>query len=130
VASSPFSGSRVPFYFQPTLGGSDINGQRLLASFDDYRFRGPNLIALQETFEHSVWGPLGAYFAAEQGKVTQQGTGLSLADLTHSFSLGASIRAGGLPVMMLTFAWGPSKHHLIATMDASLAGGSSRPSLY
>ena len=30
----------VPFYFQPTLGGSDINGQRLLSGYDDYRFRG------------------------------------------------------------------------------------------
>jgi len=27
----------VPFYFQPTLGGSDINGQRLLSAYDDYR---------------------------------------------------------------------------------------------
>src|SRR5215813_898392 len=29
------SGSVVPFYFQPTLGGSDINGHSALASFQD-----------------------------------------------------------------------------------------------
>jgi len=30
----------VPFYFQPTLGGSDVNGEHFLGSYQDYRFRG------------------------------------------------------------------------------------------
>src|SRR4051812_24479366 len=58
IRSGAGSDNQVPFYFQPTLGGSDMNGQRLLAAYDDYQFRGPNLIALQETIEHSVWGPI------------------------------------------------------------------------
>ena len=37
-------GSVVPFYFSPTIGGSDINGNAMLASYPDYRFRGPNLL--------------------------------------------------------------------------------------
>jgi hypothetical protein len=35
--------SAVPFYFQQTLGGSDINNAQSLASYQDYRFRAPNL---------------------------------------------------------------------------------------
>ena len=54
--SAGSAGSQVPFYLQPTLGGSDINGQRLLSAYDDYRFRGPNLLALQESIEHSNLG--------------------------------------------------------------------------
>ena len=123
-------GNRIPFYFQPTLGGSDINGERLLSAFDDYRFRGPNLIALQESVEHSIWGPFGIYLLAEQGKVTQDGEGFGSGDLEHSFGVGLTIRAGGFPLINFTFAWGNEGHHMISTIDPSLLGGSGRPSLY
>jgi len=128
--SSASSDNSVPFYFQPTLGGSDINGQRLLAGYDDYRFRGPNLIALQESIEHSIWGPIGAYLLVEQGKVTQQGEGFGLGELSHSFAVGLTLRAGGFPLVNLSFAWGSDAHHVIGSIDSSLLGGSSRPSLF
>jgi hypothetical protein len=38
--------SAVPFYFQQTLGGSDINSAMSLGSYQDYRFRAPNLLLL------------------------------------------------------------------------------------
>ena len=47
-------GSVVPFYFSPTIGGSDINGNAMLASYPDYRSRGPNLLLFRGTFEHSI----------------------------------------------------------------------------
>ena len=124
------AGGSVPFYFQPTLGGSDVNGQRLLAGYDDYSFRGPNLVALQESIEHSIWGPLGAHVLAEQGKVTQAAEGLGFDGLLHSFGVGLTIRAGGFPLVNLTFAWGGGSHHLLGTIDATLLGGSARPSLF
>jgi len=124
------TGSTVPFYFQPTLGGSDINGERLLAAYDDYRFRGPNLIALQESIEHSVWGPIGAYVLLEQGAVSQAGQGLGFDGLAHSVAVGVTLRAGGFPLVNLTFAWGTDSHHIIGTIDSTLLGGSGRPSLY
>jgi hypothetical protein len=130
IGSASGSDSSVPFYFQPTLGGSDIDGQRLLSGYDDYRFRGANLIALQESVEHSVWGPIGVYALVEQGKVTPQGTGLGLSDLAKSFAVGLTIRAGGFPMVNLTFAWGTNSHHIIGSLDPSLLGGSGRPSLY
>lgn len=61
--------SVVPFYFQHTLGGSDINGVPWLSSYQDYRFRAPNLLVLRESFEHSIWGPFGFQFMADQGRV-------------------------------------------------------------
>lgn len=131
TSSTALSGGRVPFYLQPTLGGSDINGQRLLASFDDYRFRGPALMALQESIEHSVWGPLGISFQAEQGKVGERARDLGFGGLVHSYTLGLTVRAGGFPMMNLSYAWGSERsHHVLATVDASLLGGSGRPSLH
>jgi hypothetical protein len=124
------SDSSVPFYFQPTLGGSDLNGERLLSGYDDYRFRGPNLFALQESIEHSVWGPIGIYFLAEQGKVTPETGDFSSMDLAHSFAIGLTLRAGGFPLVNLSFAWGSNSHHIIGSIDSSLLGGTGRPSLY
>jgi hypothetical protein len=130
IASSTSDGNRVPFYFQPTLGGSDINGERMLAAFDDYRFRGPSLLALRESIEHSLWGPVGVFAEAEQGTVGQRAGDLAFDDLRTSTTVGLTVRAGGFPMMALSFSWGAERHHLIAQMNAGLLGGSSRPSLY
>lgn len=128
VNSTASSGSSVPFYFQPTLGGSDINGQRMLSAFDDYRFRGPNLLALQESVEHSVWGPIGAYVLFEQGRVNGDGVGSD--GFVRSYAVGLTLRAGGFPLVNLSFAWGAEGHHIIGSIDSTLLGGSSRPSLF
>jgi hypothetical protein len=118
----------VPFYFQPTLGGADINGQTTLPSFDDYRFRGPALVLFQETFEHSLWGPIGVYVQADQGKVAVSRDALNLRDLKRSFALGLTLRAGGFPQFTLSYAWGGGEgRHVLALMSTSLLGGSSRP---
>lgn len=130
TASSTSDGDRVPFYFQPTLGGSDINGDRRLASYQDYRFRGPNVLMLQESAEHSIWGPFGVYVLAEQGKVASTRGGLNLSDLAGSATVGVTLRAGGFPMVNLSFSWGSEGHHVIGSMNSSLLGGSSRPSLY
>jgi hypothetical protein len=121
---------RVPFYFQPTLGGSDINGERLLASYQDYRFRGPNLLALQASVEHSLWGPVGVFVQAEQGKVAEHAGDLDFHGLDSSITLGFTIRAGGFPMVNLSFSWGGEGNHIIGTMNSTLLGGSTRPSLF
>jgi hypothetical protein len=125
------AGSVVPFYFQPTLGGSDINGNPWLPSYTDYRFRAPNAILLRESFEHSVWGPVGLEFSADQGKVALTRGDIAFNHLAHSFAAGITIRAGGLPAIFLAVAWaGPEATHTIATVNTSLLGGSARPSLF
>jgi hypothetical protein len=132
ISESMTSGSSVvPFFFQPTLGGSDINGSSALGSYQDYRFRAPNVLLLRENFEHSIWGPLGFAFMADQGKVALARGDIAFSHLKHSFATGITIRAGGLPAVSLMYAWGGNEgHHTIFNLNTSLLGGSSRPSLY
>lgn len=132
VLSMTPGGKVVPFYFQPTLGGSDINGNSSLSSYQDYRFRGPNVMLIRESFEHSIWNlPLGFAFMADQGKVALTRGDLGSNDWVHSFSTGLTLRAGGFPQVYLLFSWGgPEGTHTIANVNTSLLGGSYRPSLY
>lgn len=124
------SGNQVPFYLQRTLGGSDINGVSDLPAFRDYRFRGPNLFLIRESFEHSLYGPIGLTFSADQGKVALHASDIDFSDLRYSYSAGFTVRAGGLPEVFLVFAWGGDRNHLIGSINTSLLGGSTRPSLY
>jgi hypothetical protein len=132
--SESFAGraSRVPFYLMPTIGGSDINGTPMLASYPDYRFRGPNLLLFQGTIEHSIGKlPIGALFSADGGKVGLRRNDISLDHFRHTFSAGLTVHAGGLPVFSFVYAWGGSEgNHPIASVSSNLLGGSSRPSLF
>ena len=122
----------MPLYFQPTLGGADINGNTSLSSYQDYRFRGPNILLLRENFEHSIGKlPLGVALRADQAKL-----GLTRGDVgsnhwLHSYAAGLTLRAGGFPQVYLLFAFGGKEGtHTIANMNTCLLGGSARPSLF
>jgi hypothetical protein len=131
VQSFTPAGHLVPFYFQPTLGGADIAGNTTLVSYQDYRFRAPNLLLLRGSFEHSIYGPLGFSFAADTGKVALARGDLDFSHLVHSYAAGLTLRAGGFPQVWLQFAWGGHEGtHTIAAMNTSLLGGAARPSLY
>jgi hypothetical protein len=122
----------VPFYFQPTLGGSDLNGNPTVSSYQDYRFRAPNILLFQEIFEHSLgsW-PLGFVFHADQGKVALTRGDLGANHWIHSFAVGGTLRAGGFPQVYLLFAFGGKEGtHTLANVNTSLLGSAARPSLY
>ena len=129
--SSVSSGHVVPFYFQQTIGGSDINGNRILPSYEDYRFRGPKLLVLQESFEHSIFKtPVGIWLAAEQGKVALQQDSLNFDNLVRSYTFGLTLRAGGFPAVIASWSTGSTEgSHFAFTISTSLLGGSARPSL-
>jgi hypothetical protein len=121
----------VPFYFQPTLGGSDINGNQLLGSYQDYRFRGPNLMFLRGNFEHSLKNGLHFIARVDYGKVALARGDLDLSHLRHSFTTGLTYRAGDFPELILAFSWGGREGtHSVATMSPTLLNSSPRPSLY
>ena len=125
------AGHVVPFYFQPTLGGSDIDGNPALPSYQDYRFRGPNDLLLQAAFEHSIYGPLGFTAMLDEGKVALQRSDLDFTHLRHSYSVGLTLRAGGFPMVWLLFSFGGQEgSHTTAAMNSALFGASARPSLY
>ncbi len=132
AASMTPGGNLVPFYFQPTLGGSDINGNQSLSSYQDYRFRAPNVMLFRQSFEHSIGKlPLGFTFMIDEGKVALKRGDLGSNDWLHSFSTGLTLRAGGFPQVFLLFSWGGKEGtHTIANVNNSLLGGSARPSLF
>jgi hypothetical protein len=131
IGSVAHSGSVVPFYFQPTVGGSDINGERRLPSYPDYRFRAPNVMLLRASFEHSLPWVLGITAAAETGKAVLNRDDFDFSHLRHSYSAGLTIRAGNLPQVYLLFAWGGKEGtHTIGYINPTLLGGTPRPSLY
>jgi hypothetical protein len=125
-------GSNVPFYLSPTIGGSDINGTPMLASYPDYRFRGPDLLLFQGTLEHSLGKlPIGAIFSVDEGKIGLRRDDVSIDHLRHTFTVGMTIHAGGLPLVDLLFTWGGAEGtHTTGSVSPSLLGGSSRPSLF
>jgi hypothetical protein len=85
---------------------------------------------MQETFEHSIRGPFGFKFEADQGRVALTRSDLGFDHLRHSFAGGFTLRAGGFPMVSIMFAWGgPEGHHNIFNMNSSLLGGSARPLL-
>jgi len=131
VTSFAPSGNVIPFYLQPTLGGADINGDKMLASYPDYRFRAPNMMLFRGAIEHSIWGPIGAMFQADTGKVAIARGDLGFQHLLHSYAVGLTIQAGGYPMVQLLFAWGGHEGtHTIAAINPALLGGGFRPSLY
>jgi len=131
VESIAHTGGAVPFYFQPTLGGSDINGEQRLPSYADYRFRAPNMLLGRATFEHSIYWIFGVAALADVGKVAATRGDLELKHLRHSFAVGFTVRAGNLPKARIMFAWGGREGtHTIGYIDPQLLAGTSRPSLY
>jgi hypothetical protein len=132
TASYTSAGNTVPFYLDPTLGGADINGNILLPSYADYRFRGPDLMLLRASFEHSIYKyPIGVKLMLDEGRVALTHQDLGFNHLAHSYAAGLTVNAGGLPVIDLLFAWGGHEGtHNIAIVNPALLGGSPRPSLY
>ncbi len=126
------SGNVVPFYFQPTLGGSDINGNAALASFQDYRFRAPNLMLFRANIEHSIYKwPIGVTAMIDEGKVALTRSAIDFSHLQHSYSAGLTLRAGGFPMVYLLFSWGGHEgSRTAARIDASLLGGGAHTSLF
>jgi len=103
------AGSAVPFYFSPTLGGSDIDGTAALASYPDYRFRGPDLLLIRGSFEHSLGKlPIGGIFTVDEGRSgCTATTSPSITSATLFRRLHGSCRRAA--VVYFLFAWGGTK---------------------
>lgn len=99
-------GNAVPFYFQETLGGSDIEGEPTLRGFRDYRFRAPDNMLIQVQYDRRVWGPLGLLGFYDTGQVANRAGDLSLGDMRHSFGFGVSVWSGNRAVFRASIGLG------------------------
>jgi hypothetical protein len=126
-------GHSVPYYLQPTIGGSNINGEPLLPSYPDYRFRAPNMMVFRAAVEHALWkkAPIGGVFMADYGRVAMNPDDLGFEHFRHSWAVGLSVRAGGQTALRFLFAFGGGEGtHTTALMNSVLMNGVSRPSLF
>jgi hypothetical protein len=122
------AGHTVPFYYQPTLGGSDLAGNPMLPSYADYRFRAPNTILLRGSFEHSLfWKPLSFVFLFDEAKTALVRSDINIEHLRHSFGAGLNFNPGpGLPRISFLFAWGGNEGtHTIVRANPYAGGAAS-----
>jgi len=101
AASNTFRHSSVPFYYEPTLGGADINNYDTLRGFADYRFRGADDWLTQAEYGHPIWGPLGFVLFYDVGQVA-----LSLDKLHQDFGVGATVTVASRVVLRGYLAFG------------------------
>ncbi len=95
VASRTGSNSSVPFYLQPTVGGSDIDSRPSLRAYPDYRFRDRNALFVQVDYSVPVWNPVGLLLFYDGGTVGPTFSSLSFAHLRQDGGVGATFSAQG-----------------------------------
>jgi outer membrane protein assembly factor BamA len=79
AVSNTGTGSIIPFYLQPTVGGSDINSKVSLRGFPNYRFRDRNAVAVQVEYSVPIADPVGLLLFYDAGQV-----GSTVSDLTFA----------------------------------------------
>lgn len=83
IATTAGAGQLVPFYFQPTLGGSDS-----LRSVRDYRFRDNAVLALNAEYRWEAFSGLDMALFTDFGKVASRAADLNLRGLEHAYGIG------------------------------------------
>jgi hypothetical protein len=89
------TGSTVPFYLRPTVGGSDINSQASLRGFPNYRFRDRNTVFVQAEYSATVYDPIGILLFYDAGTVGPTVSSLSFAHLRQDGGVGITFRVQG-----------------------------------
>jgi hypothetical protein len=106
AASNTGTGSVVPFYLQPTVGGSDIDSQVSLRGFPDYRFRDRDAVVVQAEYSVPITDPIGLLLFYDAGRVGPALSSLTFARLRQDAGFGATFRLQGNVVAQTYVAWG------------------------
>lgn len=96
----------VPFYLQPTLGGSDIESRVTLRGFNDYRFRDNDAAMASIDYRIPVFDPIGATVFYDVGTVGSSVDELSFAHARQDGGVGATLRLQRKVVAQIYVAWG------------------------
>jgi hypothetical protein len=83
ASTSPDAGNEVPFYMQPTLGGSHV-----LRSVADYRFRDRSLFAFNVEYRWEAFGALDMALFTDFGTVAPRVSDLDFGDLKRAYGIG------------------------------------------
>jgi hypothetical protein len=124
VLSEPHARNRMPFYLQPTLGGADIKDENLLRGYNNYRFRAPNLVAYEISYERQIVDPVGLRVFGELGRVGLHPGDLGFDGLKSSAGVSITFRLGGATVAELSLGWSAAEGmHVYATGNSNNIGG-------
>jgi len=99
-------GDAVPFYLQPTVGGTDQAGRAALRSYHDYRFRAPNALGIVIEHERAIKNVFGSLLFMDLGQVFDTPSRVRLNAFHKSFGAGITLRAGNTTVLRIFYAWG------------------------
>jgi hypothetical protein len=113
------AGHSMPYYLQPTIGGTDLDGTASLRSFADYRFRASNALAGAVEHERDLIGPIATLLFADAGRVADTRAALASGKYHHSFGAGIALRLGNTTVFRLFYAWGGGEGTRTTTMGSS-----------
>ena len=83
VSMDAAAGQIVPFYFRPTLGGSDS-----MRSARDYRFRDTQMLALNAEYRWEAFSGLDMALFTDFGKVASRRSDLDFSDLERAYGIG------------------------------------------
>lgn len=93
TASYASNENAIPFFLQPTLGGTDILGNDTLRGLVDYRLRAPNRVLMQAELDKDIYSPVGIMVFYDTGKVALTPGDLSLSQLRHDIGVGLYLKA-------------------------------------
>ena len=83
IGTASDEGAEVPFYFQPTLGGSTS-----LRSYRDYRFRAPYVFYINAEYRWEAFSGLDMALFSDWGKVASSWSDLGLAGMRNAYGIG------------------------------------------
>jgi hypothetical protein len=106
ATSQTGSTSTVPFYLQPTVGGSDIDSRPSLRGFPDYRFRDRDAMFVQTDYSVPIKDPFGLLIFYDAGTVGPTFSSLSFAHLRQDAGLEATLSLQGNVVAQGYLAFG------------------------
>lgn len=106
IASRSGTNATVPFYMQPTVGGSDINSQVSLRGFPNYRFRDRDATFSQVEYSVPIHDPVGLLMFYDVGTVGPTLGSLSFTHLRQDGGFGATFRLQGTVMAQAYLAWG------------------------
>lgn len=106
LALSNSSSGVVPFYLQPTLGGSDIESRLTLRGFNDYRFRALDAAMVSVDYRIPVFDPIGAVLFYDAGTVGNSVSALSFAHARQNGGVGPTLRIQKSVIAQMYFGWG------------------------
>lgn len=86
VNEDPAPANRVPFFLQPSLGGSNS-----LRGYDTFRFQGDKAMLIQAEYRWDIVQPFGVALFGDTGTVANRGSRLSVDELKSDWGVGFRI---------------------------------------